>query len=143
MFLAALHAIRLPAATPLTHRFMAIRQRARPYVVSGPHAVECSRTLALMGARLEAVERRRDDIHDIARRHRARSVSVFGSVARGDDGPGSDIDFLVEFEPGASLLDLMAIQDDLEALLGCSVDVVSAGGLKDRDEHIRREAVVV
>jgi hypothetical protein len=63
-------------------------------------------------------------------------------VARGDDGAGSGIDFLLEFEPGASPLDLMAIQDDLELLLDCSVDVVSAGGLKDRDEHIRREAVL-
>lgn len=54
-----------------------------------------------------------------------------------------DIDFLVEFEPGASLLDLMAIQNDLEALLRCSVDVVSTRGLKDPDEHIRREAVLV
>ena len=67
----------------------------------------------------------------------ARAVSVFGSVARGDDRPDSDIDFLVEFEAEASLLDLMAIQDDLEALLNCSVDVVSLGGLKERDEHIR------
>lgn len=92
---------------------------------------------------MESVERQSDAIHDIARRHRARSVSVFGSVARGEDRPGSDIDFLVEFEPGASLLDLMAIQDDLETLFACSVDVVSAGGLKDRDEHIRREAVLV
>lgn len=79
----------------------------------------------------------------IAARNRARSVSVFGSVARGDDGPDSDIDFLVEFERGASLLDLMRIQDDLEALLGAHIDVVSAGGLKDRDDHIRREAVLV
>ena len=70
-------------------------------------------------------------------------MSVFGSVARGDDGPGSDIDFLVEFEQGATLLDLMAIQDELGELLGCDVDVVSAGGLKERDEHIRREAVRV
>ena len=92
---------------------------------------------------MESVERQSDAIHDIARRHRARSVSVFGSVARGEDRPGSDIDFLVEFEPGASLLDLMAIQDDLEALLDCRADVVSAGGLKDRDEHIRREAVLI
>ncbi len=66
---------------------------------------------------MEAVKRRRDDIHDI--------------------------DFLVEYEPGASLLDLMAIQDDLEALLACRVDVVSAGGLKDRGEHIGREAILV
>ena len=96
-----------------------------------------------MGARLESVERHSDAIHDIARSDRALSVWVFGSVARGEDRPGSDIDFLIEFEPGASLLDLMAIQDDLEALLDCTVDVVSAGGLKDRDEHIRREAVLV
>jgi predicted nucleotidyltransferase len=92
---------------------------------------------------MEAVENHRDAIHVIAGRHRARSISVFGSVARCDDGPHSDIDFLVEFEPGASLLDLMRIQDDLEELLGCRVDVVSAGGLKDRDDHIRHEAVLV
>ena len=92
---------------------------------------------------METVESHRDAIHEIAARHRAQSVSVFGSVARGDDGPASDIDFLVEFAPGASLLDLMRIQDDLEELLGCSVDVVSVGGLKDRDDHIRREAVLV
>ncbi len=70
-------------------------------------------------------------------------MSVFGSVARGDDHLGSDIDFLVEFAPRASLVDLIAIQDDLEALLGCSVDVVSLGGLKGRDEQIRREAIPV
>ncbi len=96
-----------------------------------------------MGTRLAAVQTHRDEIHAIAARHRALSVSVFGSVARGDDRPDSDIDFLVEFEPGASLLDLMRIQDDLEDLLGGQIDVVSVGGLKDRDEHIRREAVLV
>jgi predicted nucleotidyltransferase len=96
-----------------------------------------------MGIRLTAVETHRQAIRGIAARNRALSMSVFGSVARGDDGPDSDIDFLVEFEPGASLLDLMRIQDDLEALLGGHVDVVSVGGLKVRDEHIRREAVLV
>lgn len=92
---------------------------------------------------MESVESHRDAIHEIADQHHARSISVFGSVARGDDGPDSDIDFLVEFALGASLLDLMRIQDDLEKLLGCPVDVVSAGGLKDRDDHIRREAIRV
>ena len=89
------------------------------------------------------VEEHRDAIHAIASRHHATSVSVFGSVARGDDGPGSDIDFLVGFQPGATLLDLMHMEDELQALLGCRVDVVSAGGLKRRDDHIRREAVPV
>ena len=46
---------------------------------------------------------RRDEILAIVKRHRGRSISVFGSVARGDDHAGSDIDFLVDFEPGSSL----------------------------------------
>jgi predicted nucleotidyltransferase len=96
-----------------------------------------------MGSRLAGLQSQREAIHAIARRHGARSISVFGSVARGEERPESDIDFLVEFEPGASLLNLMGLQDDLEALLGCTVDVVSAGGLKDRDEHIRRGAIPV
>ena len=49
----------------------------------------------------------------------------------------------MEFTPGASLLDLMRIEEQLEELLGFPVDVVSVGGLKERDEHIRREAVPV
>jgi len=48
---------------------------------------------------------------------------------------------LVEFEDGSSLCDLLHLQDELEALPECSVDVVSVGGLKPRDEHIRLEAV--
>ena len=75
------------------------------------------------------------------RRHRGVSVSIFDSVARGDETPASDIDFLVEFEPGSSLFDLFHISEELEALLGVPVDVVSVGGLKERDTHIRREAV--
>ena len=48
---------------------------------------------------------------------------------------------LVEFEPGSSLFDLMHLEDDLEELLGCPVDVISVGGLKARDDHIRRDAL--
>lgn len=66
-----------------------------------------------MGAMLDVVRDRRDEIRAVAAAHHARAISVFGSVARGEDGPASDVDFLVEFEPGASLLDLMAIEDDL------------------------------
>ena len=102
-----------------------------------------SRNLDRMGNKLATVESHRAEIHEIATRNHARAISVFGSVARGEDRPDSDIDFLVEFEPGASLLDLMSVQDDLEALLHTPVDVISAGGLKERDEHIRRESVLV
>jgi predicted nucleotidyltransferase len=64
-------------------------------------------------------------------------------VARGDDTDVSDIDFLVLFETGSSLFDLLHLQEDLETLLGRSVDVVSVGGLKERDDHIRREAMSI
>lgn len=77
----------------------------------------------------------------MAVRHHARRVSVFGSVARGEERDGSDVDFLVEFEPGSSLTDLMDLEDELAALLQCPVDIVSVGGLLARDEHIRAEAI--
>ncbi|MCZ7628468.1 MAG: nucleotidyltransferase domain-containing protein [Microthrixaceae bacterium] len=96
-----------------------------------------------MSAHRAVVEAKRSEISDLVRHHRGRSVALFGSVARGDDKPESDIDFLVEFEPGSSLFDLMDLQEALEQLLGVSVDVVSVGGLKDRDDHIRREAVPI
>ena len=94
-----------------------------------------------MSERRRAIEAKREQIGTIARRHRARSIALFGSVARGDDTSTSDADFLVEFEDGSSLFDLMHLTDDLQALLGFDVDVVSVGGLKARDEHIRRDAV--
>jgi uncharacterized protein len=96
-----------------------------------------------MDARRAIVEAKRDEINELARRHHARSVSLFGSAARGDDHADSDFDFLVEFEPGSSLFDLMDLQEAFESLLGARVDVVSVGGLKDRDDHIRREAVPI
>jgi len=89
------------------------------------------------------VESKRNEIIDLVRQHHGRAVALFGSVARGDDTPESDIDFLVEFQKGSSLFDLMDLQEALEQLLGVSVDVVSVGGLKDRDDHIRREAVPI
>lgn len=89
----------------------------------------------------ELVDEHRASIKAIARRHGARSISLFGSVARGDDRAGSDIDFLVEFEQGRSLFDVLHLQDELAQLLHRPVDVVSAGGLKSRDTQIRRDAV--
>ncbi len=65
----------------------------------------------------------------------------FCSVARGEARPDSDLDLLVDFEPGASLLDHVGLFQDLEELLGVGVDVVARSALKPRDEHIRAEAV--
>ena len=91
----------------------------------------------------ELVEQRRDAIKDAARRHRGVSISLFGSLARGTDNESSDADFLVEFEPGSSLFDLLHLQDELQELLGRPVDVVSVAGLKARDDRIRREAITL
>jgi hypothetical protein len=77
----------------------------------------------------ELLKTRRDQILRIAAKHGARNVRVFGSVARGDTGPASDIDFLVELEEGRSLLDHVALCQDLEELLGCKVDVVTEKAL--------------
>ncbi len=96
-----------------------------------------------MGPLRQLVEERREEINAVVRGHRGRSVAIFGSVARGEERQGSDIDLLVEFEPGSSLFDLMRLEDELSALLGVQIDVVSAGGLKDRDDDIRREAVLL
>ena len=77
----------------------------------------------------ELLKTRRDQILRIAAKHGARNVRVFGAVARGDTGPASDIDFLVELEEGRSLLDHVALCQDLEELLGCKVDVVTEKAL--------------
>jgi uncharacterized protein len=87
------------------------------------------------------VESRRDQVLAIASRHHASRVRLFGSAARGEDGPDSDIDLLVDFDEDSSLFDLVRLSRDLEALLGRGVDVVSAGGLKSRDQLILAESV--
>lgn len=87
------------------------------------------------------VREHRDRILEVAARHRARSVRVFGSVARGDADEDSDIDLLVDFETDSSLFHLLHLIEELEQLLGHPVDVVSTGGLKDRDRRILAEAV--
>src|SRR5579872_6794715 len=83
----------------------------------------------------------REEILAIAARHHGRRVRIFGSVARGQATPHSDIDFLVDFEDGSSLFDLQRVSAELAELLGRAVDVVSSGGLKARDEAILTEAV--
>ena len=73
----------------------------------------------------ELVRAKREEILKIAAKHGAGNVRVFGSVARGDAGPDSDIDLLVDMEPGRSLLDLGGLWSDLNELLGRKVDIVT------------------
>jgi predicted nucleotidyltransferase len=90
---------------------------------------------------LDDLRRRRDELLQIARSHGARDVRVFGSVARGEARPDSDVDFLVELEPGRSLLDLSGLILDLEEALGREVDVVEITKPSRAANRIRQEAV--
>ena len=67
---------------------------------------------------VESLLRCRREILDLAARHGASNVRVFGSVARGDDRPDSDIDLLVDVEPGRTLLDVIAIEQDSKSCSG-------------------------
>jgi uncharacterized protein len=78
----------------------------------------------------QTVKQKRNEILSAATRNGAYNVRVFGSVARGDTTETSDVDFLVDMQPGRSLLDVAGLLIDLEKLLGCKVDVVTTKGLK-------------
>jgi hypothetical protein len=87
------------------------------------------------------VEAKREAIQAAAARHRGRRVRLFGSAARGEDHSHSDVDLLVDFDPESSLFDLLRLSRELETILGRPVDIVSTGGLKERDQRILAEAV--
>ena len=88
---------------------------------------------------ISLVRSRKRDILRLAEAHGARNVRVFGSVARGQDSDTSDVDFLVDFEPGTSLLTHAALTASLASLLGRQVDVAPAknlkSGVRDRILH--------
>lgn len=77
----------------------------------------------------ELLEGKRGEILRIAAKHGARNVRLFGSVARGEAGPDSDVDLLVEFDADRSLLDHVALVQDLEELLGRKVQVTTEDAL--------------
>lgn len=88
------------------------------------------------------INEQREKILQIAARYGARNVRLFGSTARGDSRPQSDIDLLVDLEPDRSLLDLGGLLSEVSELLGCEVDVVTEKGLRPRiREQVLREAV--
>jgi hypothetical protein len=90
----------------------------------------------------ELLRSKREAILELAAKHGAQKVRVFGSAARGESSPDSDIDFLVDMEDGRNLLDLVALWQDLEELLGCKVEVITDGGTSPYlRERIYAEAV--
>jgi predicted nucleotidyltransferase len=90
------------------------------------------------------IQSNRDSILDIAEKHGARNVRIFGSVARGEADQDSDIDFLVDMSSGHSLLDRIGLKQDLEDLLQCQVDVVTPKVLHEQiRDQVFQEAIVL
>jgi uncharacterized protein len=116
--------------------------------VSEPSLPILRRLLQACGFRLELrlvkhqlptyVERHRRDILAAARRRGVTEVRVFGSVARGDARAGSDVDFLVDLDPGRDIVDLAGFRSDLREILGRDVDVSTPDLLRP---EVRREAL--
>jgi len=88
------------------------------------------------------IKNRRNEILAIATRYGASNIRVFGSMAHGNESPESDIDIIVKMEKGRSLLDIIAIKQDIEELLGRKVDVVTEASISPyiRD-NVLKEAV--
>lgn len=88
------------------------------------------------------LRKKRDTILRIAKKYGARTVRVFGSMARGEANSTSDLDLLVEMESDSTLFDIVAIKQDLEDLLGCEVDVVTEASISPYiREEVLKEAV--
>lgn len=85
---------------------------------------------------LSILRSRRSEILALATKHGASNVRLFGSVARGEDREGGDVDFLVDMQETSSLFDLIGLQQDMERVIGRKVDVLTPNGinryLKDR-----------
>jgi predicted nucleotidyltransferase len=87
------------------------------------------------------LSQKREEIRDAASRYRTRNPRVFGSVVRGTDQDGSDLDILVDPIPGTTLFDLGGLHDELENILGMSVDLVTPADLPAKyREKVLKEA---
>ena len=78
---------------------------------------------------LDTIRAKREDIYAIARKHKAEKLWVFGSVARKEETPTSDVDFLVKYSQGASMFDDIRFERELTTLLNRPVDMVSSAVL--------------
>lgn len=85
-----------------------------------------------LGGRATALRRRRARVLEVARARGVRKVRAFGSLARDQEHPGSDIDLLIELEPGRTLLDLAAFRREVQTILGVPIDVATPDMLKER-----------
>jgi predicted nucleotidyltransferase len=93
------------------------------------------------GSLRDRLRKRRAEVRAAAARRGASNLRIFGSLARGDVGVDSDIDFLVDFEASRSLVDVAGLILDLQEILGVPVDVVEASTLRPGDEDVLADAV--
>jgi predicted nucleotidyltransferase len=93
---------------------------------------------------IETLRQRREEIIVIARQHRADNIRLFGSVARGDERLDSDVDFLVDFQPGSTLFDQIALIEELSNKLGRKIDVISSRALnRHLAQKIKQESIAL
>jgi uncharacterized protein len=92
---------------------------------------------------LTSVRRHATVIRRIAARYGGSRVRVFGSVARGDARPDSDVDLLVDVRPGTGLLDVAQMEDELSDALPWRIDVLTSGAVKGAMSHVDEEAVAL
>lgn len=131
-------------ARPVTGKALTAAERMRRYRARRRAAgLRTSITWKPQRARDEVMAKR-ELIRTLARAHGATRIDLFGSAARGEDRPDSDLDFVVELEPDRSLLDLIGLNEDLSALFGRKVDAFTRSGLKPRVlAQVRREAIKI
>lgn len=95
---------------------------------------------------MDEIRTKRDEIYAIARKHKVEKLWVFGSCARGEERPDSDVDLLVKFSPDVGFRDYDLLEDSFSRLLGRNVDVVSSSVLPNSPRfanRVCREAVIV
>lgn len=119
-----------------------LRACGQPLRLTTPPAAGRGPVRTRARSRAALVRRHRERLVAAARRNGVREVRLFGSAARGEDSPDSDVDLLVDLGPERTLLDLIAFQQDASDILGVPVDVATPGILKDRvRERVVAEAV--
>jgi uncharacterized protein len=93
---------------------------------------------------IETLRQRREEIIVIARQHHADNIRLFGSVARGNERLDSDVDFLVDFQPGSTLFDQIALIEELSNKLGRKIDVISSRALnRHLAQKIKQESIAL
>ena len=95
---------------------------------------------------MDEIRAKRDEIYAIARKHKAEKLWVFGSCARKEERPDSDVDLLVRFDPRTTIFDYVRMRDEVSRFLGCNVDIVDEGALdweKYFGREVRQEMVAV